>query len=512
MNKSNSLWGKCILAIACMILCAGIYGEEAHAEEVSLKRGEEVFYEGYSTFYYYINGKLGYCLEPKKSSPHDGTFQAELLDDGSLISKALYYLYNGPGYETYMKPAFPEAWKKADQAYCLSHCILSYIYDGCDRKSDAFLGLSKPMQELVIACTEKVRSLPDVPSPGMQFSKTELNAYFAPEERVQRTGELICHGDKSNTLELTLPSGVSLVNKTKGTTKTGKVSVSGEDVIYFTADAADYNGKSWKTGNLYGKNRQKWRSLVVSTGSDGQHLGTGELIEAKEPPTALSITWIPEGEVEIDKRADKSDKKFQVGDIITYTIDVTQQIEHAVAKNVVITDTILTEGVKLQKNSIVLLDKDQSIVSDAVISVQGNSYTIHAGEFLQSIHTGEKYTVEYQVVITDESVIGKEIHNHVIVRSDNCEEKEDEEKVEVEEPKEEPEELKEEPPKEPEEPEEPKEPELPVPEEPEEITRKVEKTAPVKTGDEGNLMVLIVISILSCTVLFICGRISRKTK
>ena len=237
------------------------------------------------------------------------------------------------------------------------------------------------MQELVIACTEKIRSLPDVPSPGMQFSKTELNAYFAPEERVQRTGELICQGDKSNSLELTLPSGVSLVNKTKGTTKTGKVSVSGEDVIYFTADAADYNGKSWATGNLYGKNRQKWRSLVVSTGGDGQHLGTGELIEAKEPPTALSITWIPEGELEIDKQADKSDKKFQVGDIITYTIDVTQQIEHAVAKNVVITDTILTEGVKLQKNSIVLLDEDQSIVSDAVISVQGNSYTIHAGEY-----------------------------------------------------------------------------------------------------------------------------------
>ena len=46
MNKSNSLWGKCILAIACMILCAGIYGEEAHAEEVSLKRGEEVFMKG----------------------------------------------------------------------------------------------------------------------------------------------------------------------------------------------------------------------------------------------------------------------------------------------------------------------------------------------------------------------------------------------------------------------------------------------------------------------------------
>ena len=97
MNKSNSLWGKCILAIACMILCAGIYGEEAHAEEVSLKRGEEVFYEGYSTFYYYINGKLGYCLEPKKSSPHDGTFQAELLDDGSPVSYTHLDVYKRQG-------------------------------------------------------------------------------------------------------------------------------------------------------------------------------------------------------------------------------------------------------------------------------------------------------------------------------------------------------------------------------------------------------------------------------
>lgn len=501
MKKSNSLWGRCILMFGCMMLCAVLYGVEAQAEEVSLKRGEEVFYEGYSTFYYYIDGKLGYCLEPKKSSPHDGTFQAELQDDGSLISKALYYLYGGPGYEEFMEPEIPKEWQGKSQVYCLSHCILSYIYDGCDRNSDAFLGLSSSMQKLVIACTDKVRDLPDVPSPGINFSKTDIVAYFSEEERVQRTEEIVCHGDKRNSLEITLPSGVSMVNKTKGTTEHGKVSVSGEDVIYFIADAADYNGECWETGKLYGKNRQRWRSLIVSTGSDGQHLGMGELVTAQDRPTSLSIAWIPEGELEIDKRADKEDKKFQVGDVITYTIDVTQQIERAVAKNVVITDTILTEGVKLQKNSIVLLDKNQSIVSDAVISVKGNSYTIHAGEFLQSIHTGEKYTVEYQVVITDESVIGREIENQVVVRSDNCEEKEDDEKVIVEEPPEEP--------KKPEEPQVPQEEVLEKPEKPEVI---VEKASPVKTGDEVNLMLLIGIFILSCTVLFICGRISRKTR
>lgn len=500
MNKSNSLWGKCMLIFVCMLACAGICSVKAEAKEVSLERGEEVFYEGYSTFYYYIDGNLGYCLEPKKSSPHNGKFEAELLDNGSLLSKALYYLYNGPGYEKNIKPELPENWKEKSRAYCLSHCILSYIYDGCNNNSDAFLGLSSSMQKLVIETAKKIEKLPDVPSPGMEFSKTDVTAYFSKEEKVQRTEDIVCHGDQRNSLDIALPAGVSLVNKTKGKTETGKVTVSGEDVFYLSADVADYNGESWASGKLYGKNRQRWRSLVISTGKDGQHLGSGEFIEAEDQPTSLSVTWLPKGELQVDKRADKEDKQFQVGDVITYTVDVTQQIERAVAKNVVITDTILTEGVKLQKNSIVLLDKDQSVVADAVISVKGNSYTIHAGEFLQSIHTGEKYTVEYQVVITDESVIGQEIYNQVIIRSDNCEEEEDDEIVEVEEP-----------PKELEEPEEPEKTQEPVKKEKEEKAV-IRKAMPVKTGDEEDLILLVVIFILSCTALLNCGRIASKAK
>ena len=65
------------------------------------------------------------------------------------------------------------------------------------------------------------------------------------------------------------------------------------------------------------------------------------------PPGVL----VPEPELEIEKEADKSGKTYELGDLITYTIDVTQRIQDAVAKNVVITDTILTEGVKLQKTS-----------------------------------------------------------------------------------------------------------------------------------------------------------------
>ena len=53
----------------------------ARAQDVTLERGEEVYYEKYSTFYYYIDGELGYCLEPEKNSPHGGTFPADLLDN-----------------------------------------------------------------------------------------------------------------------------------------------------------------------------------------------------------------------------------------------------------------------------------------------------------------------------------------------------------------------------------------------------------------------------------------------
>ena len=74
-------------------------------------------------------------------------------------------------------------------------------------------------------------------------------------------------------------------------------------------------------------------------------------------PASLAVSWLPKPELETKKQADKTGKTYKLGDVITYTIEVTQRIQDAVAKNVVISDTILTEGVKLQKNSVVLLDR-----------------------------------------------------------------------------------------------------------------------------------------------------------
>ena len=495
------------LAALCLILCC-MPAVKSEAKDVSLKRGEEVFYEGYSTFYYYIDGTLGYCLEPKRSSPHDGTYTSKQLMNDTLLSKTLYYAYGNPGYQKYLKPVFGENWQEKKKAYSLSHCILSYVYDDCKDSSDAFLGLSDTMKQKVKNCTAKIKTFPKIPDPDIAFSEKTLTAVYDKNEKVQKTKTITCKGDEDNSIVLKLPADVTLVNETKGTKKTGNVTVYGGDRFYLKCPVEKWNAQTWKTGNIYGKNRQNWRSLVINTGAGGQHLGVGELVSADNIPTSLAVQWIEKPELKVEKSADREDKKYKVGDRITYTVDVTQQIEKAVASGVTITDRILTEGVRLLPDSIILYDKDQSVVSDAVISVKENTYTIETKRFLESIHSGDKYTVTYQVEIQDEKLIGKEIENEVIVRADNAEDVDDKEIVTVEEPEK------------PEKPEEPEKPEKPAETKKPEIVKvekKAEKPAAkkkeiVKTGDEQELILLTVLCILSCTVIFTCGKIARKTK
>ena len=153
-----------------------------------------------------------------------------------------------------------------------------------------------------------------------------------------------------------------------------------------------------------------------------------------------------------------------------------------------------------------MLNENGEKIPDAKITVQGNSYTIHAGEFLEGPESGQKYTVEYQVAITDESVIGKEIENEVVVCSENAEEVKDRETVKVEEePKPEPGEPKVEEPK-------VEEPQIPVT--PAVTSAKSLKASTVKTGDVANITGIILILILSCTVIVLCGTMNawRKAK
>ncbi len=457
------------------------------AQDVSLEVGEKVSYMGYSTNYFYVDGNLAYCLEPAMGTPGDGIYDGTELDADGLLGKAMYYVYGGPGYEAYMKPSLTGGWEDNSRAYCLSHCILSYIYDDCDAESDAFLGLNEDIIDAVKMYTEAINDWPDIPGTEISLSGSDYTTYFNEEEECQRTETITCSGDSANSLDLKLPDGVTLVNETKGTRDEGEVKVYGGDNFYLCADVTFGNGITWESGEMYGEITQAWRTLVVMTGEKSQDVGSASMKTVETAPVFLNVKWLEKPELQVDKKADKAEKTYKLGDVITYTVDVTQQIKNAVAKNVKITDTILTEGVKLQKNSIVLMDENQNVLSGVNIAVHGNSYTIDAGQFLKGIDTCQKYTVEYQVAITDESVIGKEIENEVVVRADNAEEQKDREKVKVEVPKE----------PETEEPDEPEEPKAPEENKVHEEPQIVAKAVPVKTGDNANVLTFLMIMLIS---------------
>ena len=60
---------------------------EARAQDVTLERGEQVAYEGYVTNYYYIDGELGYCLEPEKMPPEEELTRRTFWAMISLLAK-----------------------------------------------------------------------------------------------------------------------------------------------------------------------------------------------------------------------------------------------------------------------------------------------------------------------------------------------------------------------------------------------------------------------------------------
>ncbi len=78
-----------------LALNSGNYASAKSTEEVVLQVGEKVSYGSWSTNYFYINGQLAYCLEPRKGTPSSGNYIADVLQNDHL-TKGMYYLMGGP--------------------------------------------------------------------------------------------------------------------------------------------------------------------------------------------------------------------------------------------------------------------------------------------------------------------------------------------------------------------------------------------------------------------------------
>ena len=138
------------------------------AETVHLTVGEKVYYGTYSTNRFSVDGKPAYCLEPLKATPESGSYEAEMLETGDL-RKGLYYAYGGPGHSAYVeKFGYLGSGEGYDEnrEYCMSHCILSYLYSG---SPDAFTGLTDSEAQVLMARIGQMMSMPDPPEAFCAF-------------------------------------------------------------------------------------------------------------------------------------------------------------------------------------------------------------------------------------------------------------------------------------------------------------------------------------------------------
>ena len=169
-----------------------------------------------------------------------------------------------------------------------------------------------------------------------------------------------------------------------------------------------------------------------------------------------SKVWINSPVLKIEKNADKPFYKY--GDIITYRIVLTQEHTGCVARDVTVNDVIDTQGVRLLKDSVILMDENGNVTDADVQINDDNTFVMNTGKALikdsrYSICDNDRgglfeqvmynpldcqmqksMIVEYQVAVIDEAQDGQKVHNTAVVNSRENIPASDEEEVEVHSP------------------------------------------------------------------------------
>lgn len=300
-----------LLCIAAMLFCTALcFPKEAKAqtEQVTIETGREIYYHQYSTNLFYINGNVGYCLQPAKETPADGIYAGEVLQNNEVLAKAIYFSTGQPGEavvgEGFWQIPDPEisgvvSW---DERYAYSHMFLSWIFADYDFDA-AFHGtglenevfyedLKKDFQWKL----EHIKGL-KVPEAALSFSDSDVTAYIDSEG--QRTESLVLSGDPENEIALPLREKMVLVNESRGTEETGIGHISGGEQFYLRAPI-DMK-ETYQSGEIYGSITNEWRSLIIGTGEDTQIMGVGSYAVTPTAPVQLSVQWVPTGKIRLKK-------------------------------------------------------------------------------------------------------------------------------------------------------------------------------------------------------------------
>lgn len=172
MQKIINLNKRSVIAIAlCMTFLLGYMPfstDRAYAADgsITLKVGRDIEYSSHHTHYFYAGDKESpvYCAQPQLPAPKSGKYSYSLIRPDSMLAKCLYYGYGGPGFEDHTDRQLSGQWDGEDDAYCLTHIIISIAYDKTTSASaNPFYGLTDAWKNKAKSLYEYVKGLPDPP-------------------------------------------------------------------------------------------------------------------------------------------------------------------------------------------------------------------------------------------------------------------------------------------------------------------------------------------------------------
>lgn len=205
-------------------------------------------------------------------------------------------------------------------------------------------------------------------------------------------------------------------------TKTIKLTDSkGKDITKEVSIAGTPSGYKIETGKNLAQN--EFFTVTYDVLFTDQTLGGEEVTNVAKthadnvPEKTTTVTVkIEKPELEVTKTSDK--KVYSYEDTAHYTVKTEEVKENATAYNVVIDDQLQVSGAKVLAKTIKISDKDGKDFTDKCeIECKGTGYTIKTKRDLTK---GETFTVNYDVVFEDRSLIDNYVPNVVKVTADNA--------------------------------------------------------------------------------------------
>lgn len=160
-----------VLFLTFVIVFTGIIPsttEKAYAADgtITLKVGRVIDYSAWGTHYFYAGEKDHpvFCSQPQMAAPDAGSYEYNFIKPTSMLAKCLYYGLGGPGFEDYTDKKLRGQWDGEDDAYALTHIVISIAYDETTSASvDPYYGLNDTWKTKAKNLYEYIKDLPDPP-------------------------------------------------------------------------------------------------------------------------------------------------------------------------------------------------------------------------------------------------------------------------------------------------------------------------------------------------------------